>query len=61
MNAYEQGESSVEDIVQNTAQVVKFAMQAIDDITGEAGYEGLPERKQENLHKAIELLRSILQ
>ena len=42
-----------------SAQAVQFAIQAIDDILGEAGYEGLPEYKQENLHKAIEMLRGI--
>jgi hypothetical protein len=61
MSAYEEGESSVEDIVQHTAHTVRFAIQAIEDITGEAGYEGLPESKQENLHKALELLSNILQ
>lgn len=60
-HAYEQGDSAVEDIVQHIASVVKFAVQSIDDVTGEAGYEGLPEHKQENLHKAINLLRSILE
>jgi hypothetical protein len=42
-----------------SVQAVQFAIRAIDDILGEAGYEGLPESKQENLHKAIEMLRSI--
>jgi hypothetical protein len=39
---------------------IEFAIQAIDDITGEAGFEGLPESKQENLYKALELLRGLL-
>jgi hypothetical protein len=42
-----------------SVQAVQFAIRAIDDILGEAGYEGLPESKQENLYKAIEMLRSI--
>lgn len=41
------------------ASAINFAITSIDDIIGEAGYEGLPETKQENLHKAVSLLQNI--
>ncbi len=39
---------------------VKFYIQAIDDIIGEAAFEGLPESKQENLYKSLESLEQLL-
>lgn len=59
MKAFAEGESSLEEIVQTMASAINFAITSIDDIIGEAGYEGLPETKQENLHKAVSLLQNI--
>lgn len=60
MRASQEGDSAVEDIVQHTARAITFAINAIEDVTGEAGFEGIPETKQDNLYKAVEVLRGIL-